>query len=97
MQGISQNTSTTSGEFVVSVGVKGQITVPKAIRLKLGVKPKDKVVVRLEEGEVKVTPVKATFESIYRSVPALKTPLTDKEMAQIAWEDHTKEVAAKGL
>jgi hypothetical protein len=46
--------------------------------------------------EVKVTPVKATFETIYRSVPPLKTKLTDKQMAQIAWEDHAVEGAHEG-
>lgn len=94
---IPQEISTTSHEFVVSVSPKGQITMPKAIRSKLGVKPKDKVEIRLEHGEVKVTPVKATFEAIYQSVPALKKKLTDKEMAHIAKEDHVLEAAKKGL
>lgn len=82
---------------MVSVSPKGQITMPKAIRKELGVKPKDKVEIRLEHGEVKVTPVKATFETIYQSVPALKKKLTDREMAQIAIDDHVREVAKKGL
>lgn len=81
---IPQESSTTIDEFVVSVSPKGQITMPEAIRTKLGVKPKDKVEIRLEYGEVKVTPVKAKFETIYQSVPALNRKLTDKEMAQIA-------------
>lgn len=97
MQFIPQENSTTSQEFVVSVSPKGQITMPKAIRKELGVKPKDKVEIRLEHGEVKVTPIKATFETIYQSVPALKRKLTDKEMAHIAREDHVMEVAKKGL
>lgn len=97
MQVVPQETTTDSAEFVVSVSPKGQITMPKAIRTKLGVKPKDKVAIRLEQGEVKVTPVKATFETIYQSVPALKRKLTDKEMARIAWEDHAQKAAKEGL
>jgi AbrB family looped-hinge helix DNA binding protein len=97
MQVVPQETTIESGEFVVSVSPKGQITMPKAIRTKLGVKPKDKVAIRLEQGEVKVTPVKATFETIYQAVPALKRKLTDKEMAHIAWEDHAQEVAREGV
>lgn len=87
MSVLLQETSTISQGFVVSVSPKGQITMPKAIRKELGVKPKDKVEIRLDQGEVKVTPVKTTFETIYQSVPALNRKLTDKEMAQIARED----------
>ena len=97
MSVIPQEISTTNQEFVVSVSPKGQITMPKAIRATLGVKPKDKVAIRLEQGEVKVTPVKATFEAIYQSVPALRKKLTDKEMAQIAKEDHVREAAKREL
>ncbi len=90
---IRQQKSTTVEEFVISVSPKGQSTVPDAIYRTLGVKPKDKGAIRLEHGDVKVIPVKATFETLYQSVPALKQKLTDKEMAHIAWEDHVLEAA----
>lgn len=70
---------------------------PKRIRTILGVKPKDKVAIRLEEGQVKVTPVKATLESIYQMGGALKKNLTDREITQAAWEEQVKKAAGKGL
>jgi len=51
----------------------------------------------LQQGAMKVTPVKTTFETIYQSVSALKKKLTDKEMAQIAGEDHAQSVAKEEL
>ena len=84
-------------EFTVSVGQKGQITMPKAIRVKLGVKPKSKVTVRLEHGHITVKPVSATLDSIHQMAGALKRPLSDKKMSNTAWEEHTKEVAREGL
>ena len=69
---------------------------PKAIRKKPEVKPKDKRAIRHDHGEVKVTPVKATFETIQQSLPALKKKLTDREMAQTAWEDLVLRAVKKG-
>lgn len=66
---------------------------PKEIRSKVRLKLKDKVAIRLEYSEAKVTPVKATFETMYQSVPALNRKLTDKEMAHIAWEGYVLEAA----
>lgn len=93
---IPDNSRTNVAEFVVSVSPKGQITMPKKIRNKLGVKPKDKVTIRLVDDEVKVTPVKATLETIFQSVPALKKKLTDKQISQIAWDDHAHAAAKEG-
>lgn len=39
---------------------------------------------------------KATLKALYRSVPALKQPLMDKQMAHIAWEEHVQHVAREG-
>ncbi|HMN27848.1 MAG TPA: AbrB/MazE/SpoVT family DNA-binding domain-containing protein [Caldilineaceae bacterium] len=97
MQVVPQETITDTNEFVVSVSPKGQITMPKAIRTKLGVKPKDKVTIRLDQGDVKVAPVKATVDSIYQMGGALETPLSDKEMVQIAQEEQAQRVAHEGL
>lgn len=33
----------------------------------------------------------------YRVIPALKMPLTDKEMSQIAWKEQAQQVAREGL
>lgn len=94
---IPQVNSTNTDEFVVSVSPKGQITMPKTIRLKLGVKPKDKVAVKLEGGEVTVVPVLSSLESIYQMAGSLKTKRSEKETADAAWEEHVKEVEQEGL
>ena len=41
-------------EHVGVVGERGQITIPKAIRKIRGIRPKDKVVVKLEGGKIVV-------------------------------------------
>lgn len=70
---------------------------PKEIRLKLGVKPKDKVAVKLEGGEVTVVPVASSLDSIYQVAGRLKTKRTEKEMTDSAWEEHAKEVEKEAL
>lgn len=97
MQVLPQTTSTDTTEFVGSVSAKGQITLPKPVRRVLGLKPKDQIAIRLEQGEVKVKKLAATFERIYRVVPPLKKPLTDKEMAHIAWEEQAQQAAQEGV
>ena len=84
-------------EFVSSVSPKGQITLPAEVRRQLGVKPKDKVTVTLEDGRVTVTPLGSGIEASYQAIPALKRPITDREMTDIAWEDHVEGVAREGL
>jgi AbrB family looped-hinge helix DNA binding protein len=79
-----------------SISPKGQITLPKELRDLLGVTPKTKVTLRFEQGAVKVVPVTATVESIYQSVPALDRPLADRDISDIAHEEHAQEVAHKG-
>lgn len=41
-------------ESVVVVGERGQVTIPKDIRDKEGIKPKDKVIVKIEDDRVVV-------------------------------------------
>ena len=84
-------------EFVSSVSPKGQITLPAEVRKQLGVKPKDKVAITLEDGRLAVTPLGSGIEASYQAIPALKRPLTDQQMTDIAWEDHLEEVVAEGL
>ncbi len=43
-------------EFIASVSPKGQITLPMEIGKRLGIKPKDKVALILDEDGAKVTP-----------------------------------------
>jgi len=44
-------------ESVVVVGERGQVTIPKDIRDKEGIKPKDRVIVKIEDDKVVVEKV----------------------------------------
>ncbi|MFH1664153.1 MAG: AbrB/MazE/SpoVT family DNA-binding domain-containing protein [archaeon] len=41
-------------ESMTTVGERGQITIPKDIRKKEGIKPKDKVIVKIEDNKIVV-------------------------------------------
>ena len=41
-------------EGISSVGERGQITLPKALRVAKGIKPKDKVIVKIEDERIVV-------------------------------------------
>ena len=84
-------------QFVTSVSPKGQITLPVEVRRLLGVHPKDKVAVTIEDGEVRISRLGAGLEASYQAVPALERPLTDEEVTAIAWEEHARGVAKQGL
>lgn len=74
-------------EILSTVTQRGQVTIPVEVRRLLGVKPKDKVAFTIEDGRVALVPAKFTLETAYQSVPPLKHPLSDKEMAQVAKEE----------
>jgi antitoxin PrlF len=65
-------------EYQSSVSPKGQITVPAEIRRKLGVKPKDKVTLRLEGDGVTIRPASFTLRQVFGSVE----PATDTDAFQ---------------
>jgi AbrB family looped-hinge helix DNA binding protein len=68
------DSSATSLGYYVAVSAKGQIVLPKEIRKKLRVQPREKVYIRLEKGVLTVQPVQATLSSIYQSVPPVPVP-----------------------
>lgn len=83
-------------ERTSSVSPKGQVTIPVEIRAILGVRPKDRVAFEVQDGQVFIRPARQSLDVIYRSVPALKRPLSDKEMSQLAQEEHARRVAEDG-
>lgn len=84
-------------EFVSSVSPKGQITLPVEVRRRLGVRPKDKVVITVEGDEVKITLAHTDYAASYQAVPALREQLTLDEMVEIAHEERAREAAKEGL
>ena len=85
------NSNTTNREFVGSVSSKGQITLPLDVRKQLGIT--NTVIIRVDEGEIKVSPTNATFLDSFQAIPALKQPLSFAKIRRIAREGHVKEVA----
>ncbi len=83
-------------EFISSVSPKGQITIPMELRHLLNIHPKDKVAFILEDGHVEIAPAKVSLDALFRSVPALSKPLSDKEMTTIAAEEHARMVVQEG-
>ena len=79
------------------ITAKGQVTIPAEIRQALSIKPKDKVAFQLQDGTIKLVPVGSPLEASYQAVPALTRPRSDKQMTQIAAEEHAQQVAKEGL
>lgn len=78
---------------------KGQVTLPIAVRRELGIRPKDVVEIELENGDIRVRPLRraAGIDAFHRSVPALPRPMTWKEIEEIAHGEHALHVAGEGL
>ena len=84
-------------EFLSSMSPKGQITLPREVRQRLGLKPKDKVAIYLDADRVTIAPAASTLDAIYQSVPALATPRTWEELTTLAAEEHAEHAAWEGL
>lgn len=64
-----------------TITAKGQVTVPKAIRDKLKLKPGDRVDFVLDSGdEVRVVPVTASVRQLKGMVPKPRKPVTLEQM-----------------
>jgi len=85
------------GDFENSVSPKGQITIPKELRNRLGIKPKDRVTIHVEGGVVTLAPVGSTLATIYQSVAPLSRRMSTEEMTEIAAEEHAGHAAREGL
>jgi AbrB family looped-hinge helix DNA binding protein len=94
MQVILNKNAIETQEFVVSIGQKGQITVPKSIRKQLNVKPKDKLLISYVDGGISVRPTHRTADEIYQMGGTLPQAISDREQSDIAWEEHAAEIAA---
>jgi AbrB family looped-hinge helix DNA binding protein len=84
-------------EFVGIVGPKGQITLPAEVRRRLGLRPKDRVQIRVEDDAVTIAPAPPGFLTGYQSIPALDPPRSLQEMSQIAAEEAAENAAREGF
>lgn len=81
------NASQTNKEILSTITQRGQVTIPVEVRKLLGVRPRDKVAFTIEDGHVGLVPARFTLETAFQSIPALKQPLTDEEMSELAKEE----------
>jgi AbrB family looped-hinge helix DNA binding protein len=86
--------STAMSRWTSSVSPKGQITLPAEVRQRLGIRPKDRVVITMENGEVRVAPDVGGLSASFMAVPALSRSLTWQEMREIAHDEHAMRVMA---
>lgn len=84
-------------ELVSSVSPKGQVTIPAEIRRALGVKPRDRVSFRLENGTVQLAPVQSPIDASFMAVPPLKRVRSWKDMEREVAEEQAHLAAREGL
>lgn len=83
-------------ENITTLTTKGQVTIPKAIRDRLGLKPFDKLRFFIdEEGEVRMRKAYPSLEDVVASLPALASDLSIEEAIELAKEERASEWAAK--
>jgi AbrB family looped-hinge helix DNA binding protein len=75
--------------IVTSINQRCQVTIPAAVRRRLGLGPGDKVAFEIERGEVRLLPVTFTLESAYGSVEPLHRPEDFKALSRRAKEEHS--------
>jgi len=82
-------------EYVQTVTIKGQVTIPIELRKMLGVEPSSQVIVSLDAGRVVIEPVSMTLEEAFGSVQPINKPENFKELRTIALEEHVTRVINK--
>jgi antitoxin PrlF len=61
-------------EYLGTVTQKGQVTIPLAVRKRLGVKSRDRVTFRVTEERVELAPAQMTLEAAYGAVKPTNRP-----------------------
>ena len=84
-------------EITCVVGAKGQVTLPTAVRKALGLDGTGQITFVIDSGKVRIKSDQELLAEVYQSVPALKRPLTLKQMRDIAIEEHVQKAARKGV
>ena len=78
---------------VTTLTRKGQLTVPKEVRDRLGLKPFDKVEVTVEDAEARLRNALLSLQEVAGRIPALGIPIED--MPRLAKEERAKRWAAR--
>ena len=78
---------------VTSLTRKGQVTIPKEVRDYLGLKPFDKIEIRIENGTATLRKARLSLDEIAGILPPLGIPIED--MPAIAMDEWTEAFAEK--
>jgi len=76
---------------------KGQITIPVEIRRALNIKEGDKVAMRLENGEVKLTHTGSVVEATAGALKSDMPPLSPEEERRAAEQTIAEDVVARSM
>jgi AbrB family looped-hinge helix DNA binding protein len=81
-------------QIISTITSKGQVTIPAAVRRRLGVGEHDKIVFVIDDdGGVRLSvPEYPTIESLRGVAGSLAQPLSWQEIKEIAREDHVDEI-----
>lgn len=79
-------------EYIQTVTVKGQVTIPAEVREAIGVKPNSQVTVRLQAGKVVIEPIEMTLEESFGSVKPITQPENFKALREAAFEEKADKV-----
>ncbi|MFN8482427.1 MAG: AbrB/MazE/SpoVT family DNA-binding domain-containing protein [Anaerolineae bacterium] len=79
-------------EYVGTLTEKGQVTVPAAVRRRLGIKPRDKVVFRIVGERVELAPSPLSLANTFGAVKPRKQPEDFKELRDLALDEHAQQV-----
>jgi antitoxin PrlF len=82
-------------EYRSTVTQRGQVTIPAAVRRLLGAKTGDKVAFRVEDGEIRLAPMRFTIETAFGSVKPLSRPEDFKHISRAAVDEHVARQIAK--
>lgn len=74
-------------EYVSTITSKGQTTIPVEVRRLLGIKPRDKIAFRVQDGVVRLMPVEFTLEETFGSVTPLQRPEDFEELSRLAKDE----------
>ncbi len=80
-------------ESATTITVKGQVTIPIAVRKALGLKPRDRVNFVLETEGARILPAKSNLGAGFGAVKPRRKPEDFKRLRRLA----TEEVAQKAL
>lgn len=79
-------------EYIQTVTIKGQVTIPAEVRAAIGVKPNSQVTLRLQAGRVVIEPVEMTLEEAFASVKPQQSARDYKANRDAAIEEHVEKV-----